>query len=528
MTTKKISVTRAAGIVGFFTLLSRIFGLVRDVVFAAFIDKFYTDVFFIAFTIPNVLRRLLAEGALTISFIPVFTDYRKKSDKEAAAFVSAAFTATAVVVLLIALAGVLLAWPISMAFAWGYRDDPLKFGLVVDLTRIMFPYILFVSLMALAMGVLNTLGHFMWPAAAPILLNVALIASAVAAPKIGTWFGISPIYILAWGVLLGGVLQFLVQLPPMAKRGYSPRPLLDFKHPGVQRILKLMGPALFGLAIYQLTVMISRLLASFLGDGAVSYLYYSQRLIEFPMGVFAVAIATGAMPKMAAHVSSGEMTEMKETLRHSLELAQFVILPSMVGLIVIAEPVVAMFFQRGVFTHSMTVQTAHALMAFAAGLPAMAVARNVVPAFYALHDSKTPVRVSMISLIAYLAAGLTLMWPLKHVGLALAISISAWVNAIGLLFALRKKIGLLTLSRSFSNVTKMAISAAAMGGVAYGISLLGQWERGGKNLRNMLVLLGALSLSGLVYGASTLILGLPHSKRIAAILRGRLRGRKSA
>jgi putative peptidoglycan lipid II flippase len=525
MTQKSVSVTKAAGIIGLFTLVSRIFGLIRDVVLAAFIPKRYTDVFFVAFTIPNTLRRLLAEGALTIAFIPVFTDYRKKGSDEAEDFVTAAFSVTALVVLVVSIVGIALAWPLAMVFAGGYSKDPLKFNLVVNLIRIMFPYILFVSLMALSMGVLNTVGHFFAPAAAPVLLNISLIIGAVSAPFIGSYVGVEPIYVLAWFVLLGGVLQFLVQIPPMAKRGFPLRVNLNFKHPGVKKVMKLMAPALLGLAVYQVMVMGSRLFASFLGSGAVSYLYYSQRLIEFPMGVFAVAIATGAMPKMAEHASDGELEKLKSTLRFSIELAMFVVIPSMVGLIIIAKPVVAMFFQRGLFDWSMTVETSKALIAFSLGLPAMATARNVVPAFYALKDSKTPVIASTFSLVAFLVLSPLLMWPFGHTGLALSITIAAWVNVIVLLYKLRKRVGLLGLKSSLIKVIKMVLGALVMGCSAWGVTYFGNWPKGSHSLTNILLILVAIFISGVVYALGTTLLGLTYFNDLLSKFRVKFKGK---
>ncbi|MBN2723169.1 MAG: murein biosynthesis integral membrane protein MurJ [Deltaproteobacteria bacterium] len=524
---KQVNIVKAAGIVSIFTLLSRIFGLVRDIVIATIFPKAATDAFFVAFTVPNVLRRLLAEGALTISFIPVFTDYLKKDSQESLDFVSSAFTVTAVVVSVVSLIGVLISPLLVWMFAAGFRNDPVKFANTVNLTRIMFPYILFVSLMALSMGVLNTLGHFVMPAAAPVFLNLTLIASGISAPFLGRWIGISPVFILAWGVLLGGVVQFLVQLPPMVKRKYRPSFKPNFKHPGVRKVMLLMAPALFGLAIYQINVILSRLLASFLESGANSYLYYSQRLIEFPMGVFAVAIATAAMPNLSDHASEGQLDNLKKTLRSSMELTFFVILPSMVGLLVISIPIVSVFFQRGRFDYAMTVETSKSLIAFAAGLPAMAIARQVVPAFYAMKDSKTPVISSTIALIAYIISGLTLMWPMSHAGLALAISISAWVNAMTLLFMFRKKTGSLGAAEMLNPVLKTVLASLLMGAVSWGGCRFGNWQLGGNNIRNVAVLGSTVTISGIAYLGFSIILGMNHGVKILSTVKRKLGLKKS-
>ncbi|MBU1220464.1 murein biosynthesis integral membrane protein MurJ [Myxococcota bacterium] len=519
---KKISIVRAAGIVSIFTLLSRIFGLARDIIIATIFPKAATDAFFVAFTIPNVLRRLLAEGALTVSFIPVFSDYRKKSREESVDFVSAAFTVTAIVVAVVSIIGILVSPLLVWLFAAGYRSDPVKFSMTVDLTRIMFPYIFFVSLMALSMGVLNTLGHFVAPAAAPVFLNLTLIIIGVASPFIAKMLGIPAIHVLAWGVLLGGIFQFLVQLPPMVSRGHAPKFKPDFRHPGVKKILLLMGPSLFGLAVYQVTIILSRLLASFLESGANSYMYYSQRLIEFPMGVFAVAIATAAMPNLSSDASDGQIEKLKQTLRDTISLTFYVIIPSMIGLLTITIPIVAIFFQRGRFDYNMTIQTSKSLAAFALGLPAMALTRQLVPAFYALKDSKTPVKASFIALLAYIVCGLSLMWPLGHAGLALAITVSSWVNAVFLIFMLNKKIGSVGFKTISGDVLKMCLSAAVMGLAAWICSLPGNWKAGGNNKWNILILLFSLCVSGIVYFIATGAMGLSHSRRISATLKRKI------
>ena len=436
-------------------------------------------------------------------------------------FVQATFTVTAVIVAGITVLGILAAPVLVTLFAQGFSEDAGKFDMAVNLTRILFPYIFFVSLMALSMGVLNTLGHFVTPAAAPMFWNVISVAAGLAAPFLGGVVGVEPIYILAWGVLFGGIVQFAIQIPPMRARGIRFRFRPEFRHPGVIRMARLMLPALFGLAVYQLNVLLSRLFASFLETGAMSSLYYSQRLIEFPMGVFAVAIATASMPTLSAHASDGDFDRLKSTLRSSLELTFFVVIPSAVGLFVLAEPLIAMLFQRGQFDYEMTRITAFSLMAFTFGVPSAGVVRNLVPAYYATADSRTPVVASTCSLLSYVLLGPLFAWKWGVVGLAVAISASSWINATVLIWRFRRKVGNLELPRLFPNLLRMLGASVLMGGVVWGLARFGSWEKGGNHLGNIVFFCLSLGLGGLVYAVATMILGLPHTRRVWQTLRRR-------
>lgn len=523
-TEEKKTLVRAAGLVGGLTLVSRFFGLFRDAVIAAMFPKRLTDAFFVAFTIPNVLRRLLAEGALTIAFIPTFTDYHNhKSSEEAKQFVYAAFTTLCIILFGVSVAGVVAAPVLVRLFAWGYADDPEKFAAAVRLTQLMFPYIFFVSLTALAMGVLNTLGHFAGPAVSPVLLNVGMIGSVFIVSPILKHFGVPIIYSLSIGVLVGGLGQLVLQLPIMARFGYLPRLKWNPKHPGVKKVARLMGPAVFGLALYQLNVLLARLLASFLDHGAVTYLYYAQRLIEFPMGVFAVAVATAATPTFSAHVMSGDLDKMKETLGNTLRLTLFIVIPSMVGLLVIGEPLVAAFFQRGRFDHEMTMATYRALTAFSLGLWAAACIRQLVPVYYALDDSKTPVKAAGVGLVVYLAVGLALMRPLGHVGLALAVSASSVVNMIILAWVLRKRLGRLGWRKVFISVVKQIIASLVMGAGVYFVADRGTWEKGLGDSRNQIVLLICMITAGVLYIGVCGVLKSPELRELWQGLRRRVR-----
>lgn len=522
----KRRILRAAGWVGLLTLASRVLGMVRDMVVAALFAKGTTDAFFVAFTIPNVLRRLLAEGSLTVAFIPVFTDYREnRGEKETHAFLDAAVTSLALVLLVVCVAGVFAAPGLVRLFAWGFTEDPEKLALAIRLTQVMFPYIFFVSLMALMMGVLNTVGHFTVPAVAPVLLNLMMIGCTVALWRPLKAAGHAPIYGLAIGVLAGGLGQLLLHLPVMARRGYMPRLRLGFRHPGVIRVAKLMAPAVFGLALYQVNVILARLLASFLEEGAVTYLYYSQRLIEFPMGIFAVAVATAAMPTLSKHAAAGDMPRVKQTFNDSLRLTFFIILPAMVGLIAVGEPLVAVIFERGRFSPEMTLETYRALVGFSVSLWAAAGIRLIVPVYYAIGDSRTPVKVAGISLAVYLASGLSLMGPLGHVGLALAISLSTVVNFLLLLWLLRRRLGLLGLRSMAASGLKATAASLLMGGAAWGICLLTAVPGWGRGFGRLGVLLASVFVAGLIYLGAAVLFRCPEVGELRAALTRR-RGSK--
>lgn len=344
-TSEKKNVSRAAGVVGFYTFLSRILGLVRDMVLAFFFGTGMTmDAFVAAFRIPNLLRRLFAEGSLTIVFIPVFTEYlTTKTKKDAFDLARIVLTLLLLVLVCVTLAGILLAPWIVRIQAWGFGSSGVKYDLTLFLTRITFPYIFFISIVAFFMGVLNSLRRFAAPAAAPIFLNVGIIGAAyLLSPHLA-----QPIVGVAIGVLIGGMLQVVLQVPWIIKEGLKLFPLWQPDHPAVKRIGMLMLPAVFGSAVYQLNSYIGTLLASFLAEGSVSWLYYADRLVQFPLGVFAIAISTAALPSLSTHAAKKDPDEFAKTLSHSLRLVFFIILPSMVGLILLGRPIIRVLFERG-------------------------------------------------------------------------------------------------------------------------------------------------------------------------------------
>ncbi len=433
------SLVKNAGIISGATLLSRVLGFVRDMVIASYLGtSIYADAFFVAFRIPNLLRRLFGEGSLTSAFVPVFSSYLAAGNRgEARKIAQTAMTLTAIVLTLVTLCGILFSPFIISLIAPGFAATPQKFELAVYLNRLMFPYILLISLVALAMGILNADDHFLTPALAPVLLNLCMIAAALGlTPLLG-----NAALALAVGVILGGIAQLALQLPVLKKHGFPFRPRFNFRHPAIKRIIILMGPSLLGLAITQITIFFNTLLASYLVDGSISYLYFADRLIQFPLGVFAVALGTAVLPALSRAAAGQHWREYSETFSLALRLLIFITLPAMAGLIVLSRPIVYLLFERGHFGPHSTLMVAQTIIAYASGLWAYAALRIVVPAFYSLQDTKTPVKAGAVALVVNLIAAVVLMQFLQHLGLALATAISSSVNCLLLLYLLKKKLG---------------------------------------------------------------------------------------
>ncbi|MBI2345347.1 MAG: murein biosynthesis integral membrane protein MurJ [Deltaproteobacteria bacterium] len=462
-------ISRRAGVFGFFTLLSRIAGLARDVAIAhVFGTRMAADAFYVAFRIPNLLRRLLAEGALTMAFVPIFADYYKRSPTEGRRAADAIFTVLLIVLLLLVGIGVALAPWIVRGVAYGFAEDPEKFTLTVTLTRWMFPYLLLVSCMALFMGMLNTLKYFAAPAAAPIFLNLAMIAGALGLSR---WFA-EPTMGLAIGVLIGGGLQLAVQLPSLIRERMLPRLTLALRHTAVGELWRIMLPSIYGGAVYQLNVLVITLLASFLADGSVAYLWYADRVTEFPLGIFAVAIATASLPTLSDHAAASDASAFKRTVNFGLRVALAEAIPSCVGIILLAYPIVRALFASGAFTDVSTRGTVAALYFFAAGIPFVSGVRNLVPAFYALKDAKTPVKIATVGLAINAGAALCLMRPFAHQGLAMAMALASAVHFALLLFCLRRRLGLLGLRSTARGVAGIVLASA---GMAAAVGAVGHW-----------------------------------------------------
>lgn len=456
---ENLRIAKAASVVGAATLVSRILGFIRDAVIAWYFGAgFSSDAFIAAFRIPNLLRRLFAEGSLSSAFIPIFTDYLVKQDKaEAFNLARSAFRVLTIFLVLVAIAGILMSPWIVRIIAPGFSAQ--KLALTVTLTRMMFPYIVFIGLVALCMGVLNVLGHFAAPASAPILLNLSMIGSVLLICPVLT----EPVLGLALGVLIGGVLQLGLQLPVLVRSGFRFWKRVKLIHPGVRRVGTLIPPVILGGAVYQINIVVGTLLASFLPEGSVTFLYFADRLVQFPLGVFAIATATAVLPSLSRQAAAGAFDALRDTFRNTLQMVFFIALPAMTGLIILREPIVTLLFQRGEFDAAATRLTAQALLYYSLGLGAFSAVRIVAAVFFSLQDTRTPVRMAGISIMANIILGVVLMKPLAHGGLALATSLASMLNLALLVRALRTKLGALGASAIARSAVSALVSSAIMG-----------------------------------------------------------------
>ncbi len=482
-------VVRAAGVVGFYTLLSRIMGLVRDVVIAYFFEaKGAADAWVVAFKLPNTFRRLFGEGSLTASFIPVYTESLSKDPKEESDKIAhISMTLSVILLIILSISGIILAPQLIRIIAPGYLGASGKFSLTVSLTKWMFPYIFFIGLVALCMGILNSLRHFTAPALAPVLLNLSLILSTL---LLHNYFA-QPVYALALGVLIGGIAQLALQIPFLYRVGVKPRIKFAFFHPAIGRISRLMVPAILGLAVYQINTLVSTYFASRL-PGGNTYLYFADRLIQFPLGIFAIAIATAALPSLSRLAADNRMEELMDTLNFSLRLAFFVAIPAMIGLIILRVPILNVLFQRGKFDFLTVRMTAQAVLFFALGLWAFSGVRIIVSAFYSLKDMKTPVYVAIVALLANVILCQLLVGPLAHGGLALAISISSVINMILLLLILRRRFGRIGTGKILGSIFKAVLSSLLMGVLIYWLSGYGDWTAVARDIYELTVKVGRL------------------------------------
>jgi putative peptidoglycan lipid II flippase len=414
------------------TLISRVLGFVRDAVIArTFGAGLYTDAFFIAFKLPNLLRRIFAEGAFSQAFVPILSEYRATRDEAATrAFIDHVSTLLALALLAVTILGVLAAPVIVYVSAPGFAAVPEKFAVTVALLRLTFPYILFISLAAFAGAILNTWSRFAIPAFAPTLLNLAFIVSAL---WLAPWFD-PPIMALAAAVFVGGILQLAFQLPYLARLGLLPRPRLALRDAGVWRVLRQMGPALFGVSVGQISLLINGIFASFLVTGSVSWLYYADRLMEFPTGVLGVALGTILLPSLSRSFAEKTAEEYSRLLDWGLRLTLLLALPAALGLAILAVPLIATLFHHGAFDAHDVEMTSDALIAYSVGLIGLILVKVLAPGFYARQNVKTPVKIAMLTLAATQLMNLAFIYPLRHAGLALAIGLGACINA-GLLFA---------------------------------------------------------------------------------------------
>jgi len=441
-----MNLLKALAAISSMTLLSRVLGLVRDVVIARqFGVSPHTDAFLVAFRLPNLLRRIFAEGAFSQAFVPILSEFRStRSAEDTREFVNHVSTLLALVLVLVSIVGILAAPVIVYISAPGFADSPEKFEVTVSLLRITFPYILFISLCSLAAGILNTWSRFSVPAFTPVLLNVSFIVFAL---WLAPYFD-PTIEALAWAVFAGGLLQLGFLLPFLARIGMLPRFRLNLRDAGVWRLLKLMGPAIFGVSVGQVSLLISTIFASFLVTGSVTWLYYADRLMELPTGLLGVALGTILLPSLSRSFAQRTNGEYSQLLDWGLRLTFLLALPCAVALALLAVPLVATLFHHGAFGVEDVVRTRQALVAYSVGLLALILVKVLAPGFYARQNIKTPVKIAVITLVATQLMNLLFIWQLgdegvAHAGLALAISLGACINA-GLLYYKLRQHGIFT------------------------------------------------------------------------------------
>lgn len=497
MVQEKRRIAHATGVMAVATGISRIAGLVRDMVIAAVFGAGYAaDAFFVAFTIPNLLRRFFAEGSLTAAFVPTFAEVHHRDGIEASREVlRICWTLMLLLLATVTILGIVASPWVVQVIGYGFAAVPGKLELTDLLNRIMFPYIFFVSLVALLAGVLNVRGHFLTPSLSPVLLNLAMIGSALLLSP----FFAQPIVALAVGVLLGGLVQLLMQIPVLYRNGFDLHLDFNFRHPSVRRISRLMVPGIVGVAIYQINVVVTRLFASLLQEGSVSWLYYGQRLFEFPQGIFVVSLAQAVLPSMSRQLAGGDQNGFRESLRFALALILLITFPAAIGMAFCAEAIYSLFFLGGAFTAQDVANSATALAWYAPGLVFVGISRVVAPTFYALQDTATPVRVSFWTLLVSIGCSAALMGPMQHDGLALALTLSSVFNAVTLLWLLKRRMGGVDLCGLPGFVLRLLPGLLAMSIVVAGLLGLVDWQVKGAFLGRFALLLGAVGGGAAAY-----------------------------
>ncbi len=497
------SVVKSAGVIGIATFSSRILGFVRDMVLArVFGATPAADAFFIAFRIPSLLRELFAEGSMSSAFIPVFTEYRTtRSKQDAWELASAVFTTLMTIVTFVTIVGMVAAPWLVQLLAPGFQENPDKLALTTLLARIMFPYLLFVSLAALAMGILNSVRAFAVPAFSPLFLNVFIIVGALFVSPLLQ----EPIIGVAIGVVAGGAAQFAMQLPSLKLRGL----LFGFRfepgHPGLRRIGTLMVPSLLGLSVTQVNLTVSTVLGSFFAGGP-TYLFYGMRLIQFPLGIFGVALAMAILPTLSSQAARGALDELRTTLGFGLRMILFIIVPAMVGLILLRTPIVHLFFEHGTFTAQDTTATALVVLCYAIGLWAFGGVRIIVAAFYSLQDTKTPAVSAAVAVVANIVFSLLLMRPLGAAGLAFATALAAMVNGGILVAVLNRRLGGVEWGAVGRSSLRVAVACIPMALACWWAANAPVWMHPDDWIAKSVILFGAIGVSvGSYVGVHTLL-----------------------
>ncbi len=467
--TPSSALTRSAGVIGSATMTSRLLGLVRDQVMAfLFGAGDQMDAYNVAFRVPNLVRDLFAEGAMSAAFVPTFTRTLTAGDRNAAwrlgsLVVTVLVAATGAVALL----GMLFAGPIVTAFAGSYAEVPGKLELTVQLTRVMFPFLMMVAVAAAFMGMLNALHRFFIPALSPAAFNVGSILCTLGLFPLMPTLGLPAIMAPAIGVLVGGIGQAAVQWPALHREGFRYRPIVDFSDPGLRQILVLMGPGVAGLAAVQINLLVTTFLAAREGTGAVTWLGFAFRTMYLPIGLFGVSIATAALPTLSRHAARDDKPEMRKTISHSFRQMLMLNVPATVGLVVLSEAIIGLIFEHGLFTSADTAATAAALACYAPGLIGYSAVKIAAPSFYARRDSRTPVLVSVLSVAVNLVLSLTLVRVIGFKGLALSTALAALFNASLLVWILRARLGGLDGTRIGVSFAKIAAASLVMGAAAW-------------------------------------------------------------
>ncbi|MCK5511432.1 MAG: murein biosynthesis integral membrane protein MurJ [Thermodesulfovibrionia bacterium] len=464
---EKKKITQAAGKMSGGTFISRITGFIRDILLAKIFGATgLTDAFFIAYRIPNLLRELFAEGSVSAGYVPVLTEYLTREGREGAEkFAGVVFAFLLSVLIIVCLLGILFAPYIAPMIAPNFTGNEEKITLTIKLIRIMFPFLLFISLAALAMGTLNSLRSFFIPAVAPALFNLGIIGSALfLAPQFSV-----PILAVALGVTFGGALQYGIQALALVKQGFHMKPIFSFYHPGLKKIFVLVLPVVLATGATQINVLINNIFVTYLAEGSATYLYYALRLVLLPIGIFGVAMAMAVLPSMSEHAVKGNLHALRETFSFSLRLVFFMSIPAMAGLIALSEPIVNVLFQRGEFTYEATQGTVYALLFYSSGLWAFVGLRVVRTPFYSLQDTRTPLKTAVLSVLINIILSFILKEPLKHGGLALAFAIATSVNFVVLLILLRAKLGRIDGKNIFRSFIKISIASTVMGFIGWSL-----------------------------------------------------------
>jgi len=501
-----MNLLRTLATVSSLTMVSRILGYARDFFIArAFGASLATDAFFVAFKIPNLLRRLFAEGAFSQAFVPILAEYRNRaSPQDTKALIDIVSTLLLLALVVAAALGVVAAPFIIYATAPGWGDEPEKFALAVSLLRVTFPYIIFISLVSLAAGILNTWGRFSVPALTPALLNVSIIAgAALLADRFDP-----PVMVLAWAVFVGGALQLAFQVPFLVRLGLLPRWRIDFSHPGLRRVLLLMAPAVFGLSVSQISQLLNQVFASFLPTGSVSWLYYADRLMELPNGLLGVALGTILLPSLSKYHATRNALEYNRLLDWGLRITVLLGVPSAVALAVLAMPLITMLFHYGRFSAEDAWMTRQALIAYSAGLIGMVLVKILAPAFFAKQNVATPVKFGIAALVATQLLNLVLVVPLHHAGLALSIALGACLNAALLYFGLRRHAIFTPLPGWPLFLLKVAAAVSFMAIVLFTAAGEAAWWLGAGWEQKLAATLGLVLLGSVAYAGGLFILGL--------------------